>query len=228
MPTKTVKAYIENTKKLQELNAAPLHNVHKMDELLGVMDVQWYAFTVEDINYLDTLKIGDPDRMVEASTPDQSVVTCVYCGMEYPRGTPTAKAKDLTDHIKVCTKHPMRQAENSVKEANERIDRMRARIKDLEQALKTALTLDTMSFSQKDAIDPNSMMQEFIKLLAPERIVEPPELRHKLRHVELHKMLDELVADYIKHVRELPSRTILLEFMKWSHEQTFNPTHKEE
>jgi hypothetical protein len=40
-----------------------------------------------------------------------SVVTCVYCGHEYPDGTPTAKHDLLTAHIKVCEKHPMREAE---------------------------------------------------------------------------------------------------------------------
>ena len=34
-------------------------------------------------------------------------VTCVYCGMAYPEGTPAYGAKILTEHIKVCTKHSM-------------------------------------------------------------------------------------------------------------------------
>jgi len=43
-----------------------------------------------------------------------NVVTCVYCGQEYPSGTPTSKAKALTDHIKICTLHPMREAEETI------------------------------------------------------------------------------------------------------------------
>jgi len=38
---------------------------------------------------------------------DSRVLTCVYCGMEYPQDTPTWGDKILTDHIKVCEKHPM-------------------------------------------------------------------------------------------------------------------------
>jgi hypothetical protein len=34
-------------------------------------------------------------------------LTCVYCGMSYPEGTPPYGSKVLTDHIKVCEKHPM-------------------------------------------------------------------------------------------------------------------------
>ena len=46
---------------------------------------------------------------------NNTVVTCVYCGHEYPDGTPTAKAALLTEHIKVCEKHPMRKAEATIK-----------------------------------------------------------------------------------------------------------------
>ncbi len=52
----------------------------------------------------------------EGASPEtaQTVVTCVYCGHEYPNGTPTAKAKELTEHIKVCESHPMREAERRI------------------------------------------------------------------------------------------------------------------
>lgn len=40
-----------------------------------------------------------------------STLTCVYCGMAYPEGTDPHGAKILTDHIKICGKHPMREAE---------------------------------------------------------------------------------------------------------------------
>ena len=40
-----------------------------------------------------------------------NVLTCVYCGHAYPEGTPPHGSQVLTDHIKVCEKHPMRQCE---------------------------------------------------------------------------------------------------------------------
>ena len=43
-----------------------------------------------------------------------SVVTCVYCGHQYPDGTPAAKHILLTEHIKTCTEHPLRQAEITI------------------------------------------------------------------------------------------------------------------
>lgn len=39
------------------------------------------------------------------------ILTCVYCGMQYPQDTPAWGDKILTDHIKVCEKHPMRKME---------------------------------------------------------------------------------------------------------------------
>jgi len=50
-----------------------------------------------------------PDQMIE-----NRIVTCVYCGMQYPQGTPTHGASILTDHIKVCPQHPMRKAEEKI------------------------------------------------------------------------------------------------------------------
>jgi uncharacterized protein len=42
------------------------------------------------------------------------VLTCVYCGHEYPQDTPADGSQVLTDHIKVCEKHPMRKAEHDI------------------------------------------------------------------------------------------------------------------
>jgi len=52
-----------------------------------------------------------------------------------------------------------------------------------------------------------------------------PTDEHQARHRILHEMVDELVADYLLQHREaLPSETTLLDLMKWSYEQTQNPT----
>lgn len=48
--------------------------------------------------------------------------------------------------------------------------------------------------------------------------------QHIARHKELHKNLDELMADYIRHTKKTPSETTLMDFMKWSYSQTLNPT----
>lgn len=36
------------------------------------------------------------------------ILTCVYCGHEYPQDTPAFGSKVLTDHIASCDQHPMR------------------------------------------------------------------------------------------------------------------------
>ena len=41
-------------------------------------------------------------------------LTCVYCGHDYPQNTPSAGSEVLTEHIKVCPRHPMRKAEADI------------------------------------------------------------------------------------------------------------------
>lgn len=50
------------------------------------------------------------------------------------------------------------------------------------------------------------------------------DMEHKARHIELHKALDELVADWIRHTKLLPCNATVMDVLKWSHEQTENPT----
>lgn len=55
------------------------------------------------------------------------------------------------------------------------------------------------------------------------------EQEHRKAHVELHRKLDELVADYLLHnPGKLPSTTTLMELMQWSHGQTTHPTPLED
>lgn len=49
---------------------------------------------------------------------------------------------------------------------------------------------------------------------------------HKERHKILHKELDELSADFIKHTGKVPSKSTIMELMSWSYEQTINPVGK--
>lgn len=46
---------------------------------------------------------------VRRLTSESRVLTCVYCGHAYPPGSPEHGADVLTEHIKVCEKHPMRE-----------------------------------------------------------------------------------------------------------------------
>ena len=47
---------------------------------------------------------------------------------------------------------------------------------------------------------------------------------HKQRHIELHRKLDELLADFLSHNKgKHLSNTNLMEFMEWSYKQTIDP-----
>ena len=52
-----------------------------------------------------------PYQILEVATKSMDTLTCVYCGSQYPEGTPPFGAQILTDHIRVCEKHPMRKLE---------------------------------------------------------------------------------------------------------------------
>ena len=43
-------------------------------------------------------------------------LTCVYCGMVYPEGTPPHGSKVLTDHIKNCEMHPMTRIKKALQD----------------------------------------------------------------------------------------------------------------
>ena len=48
---------------------------------------------------------------------------------------------------------------------------------------------------------------------------------HLERHQELHKKLDELVADFTNHnVDKQLNNTSVMELIEWSHQETINPT----
>ena len=49
--------------------------------------------------------------------------------------------------------------------------------------------------------------------------------QHKQRHIELHKSLDELVADWLIHNREAkPTTNTVMDLIQWSHAQTLEPS----
>lgn len=50
------------------------------------------------------------------------VVTCAFCGQEYPRGTPRHGDGELTEHIKTCPKHPMRALEAELADLKQNIE----------------------------------------------------------------------------------------------------------
>ena len=50
-------------------------------------------------------------------------------------------------------------------------------------------------------------------------------IEHIKRHKELHKNLDELVADFISHTEKLLSKTTIMELMEWSYKQTIEPNN---
>ena len=81
-------------------------------------------------------------------------INCVYCGHQYPRGTPGVMQEILYEHIRKCQKHPLRKAEAKLAEEREKVKR-------LEEGLSS--TLYRLEF-----YDPN-----WEKLDALRKLIEP-------------------------------------------------------
>ena len=56
--------------------------------------------------------------------------------------------------------------------------------------------------------------------------------QHQIRHIHLHRSLDELVADWVVHNVFLGSKTLstatIMDLMEWSYSQTQKPTEPKE
>jgi len=52
------------------------------------------------------------------------ILTCVYCGHEYPQDTPAAGSEVLTEHIKVCDRHPLRKAERTIASLHDALEQL--------------------------------------------------------------------------------------------------------
>lgn len=99
-------------------------------------------------------------RMAELET--SRIVTCVYCGHEYPNGTPSSQNLLLTEHIKVCEKHPMRLAEKQLELTRqqrdaifEKLEQAEAQNKRMQEALNEIANsnLQTIDWAMKRWID---------------------------------------------------------------------------
>lgn len=53
----------------------------------------------------------DESRLWAMAHGVYQVLTCAYCGHAYTKGTAASGVAILTDHLKVCEKHPMRELE---------------------------------------------------------------------------------------------------------------------
>lgn len=86
-----------------------------------------------------------------------NTLTCVYCGMTYPEGTPPHGSQILTDHIKVCEKHPLRAAEATIAKLRSALARMvgvdsKEDLKQMELAIKLSGASDEYKAIAIDAI----------------------------------------------------------------------------
>lgn len=62
-----------------------------------------------------------------------------------------------------------------------------------------------------------------VKLSRRRKVVTEDE--HKQRHIELHRALDELLADFILATKEPPLNQPIRNLLEWAYQQTIEPDH---
>lgn len=69
-------------------------------------------------------------------------------------------------------------------------------------------------------------LEWIVESYKPKNKMKPAE--HKKRHIELHKALDELFADFIIHYpNEIHfTQMPIIKLLEWSYQQTLEPTEK--
>ncbi len=107
----------------------------------------------------------DEARQWVARLTRSNVLTCVYCGEAYPPGAPTHGAEVLTEHIKVCRKHPMRAASMAVAAA--------AKVRDLVD-VDTSRRLRAGERLKSDEPDVNAAWKALRAALVEAGYPEPP------------------------------------------------------
>jgi len=86
-----------------------------------------------------------------------TILTCVYCGKEYPEGTPSWGDKVLTDHIKFCEAHPLRAAELKIEKLRKALFDMigvssEKELKEMEAVLRSIPGIETDKVAAINAI----------------------------------------------------------------------------
>jgi hypothetical protein len=60
--------------------------------------------------YVAPIELESDEQMRRVHQERQQILTCVYCGQEYPPGTPRSNHQLLTEHVRHCPQHPMKKA----------------------------------------------------------------------------------------------------------------------
>jgi hypothetical protein len=103
------------------------------------------------------------------------VLTCAFCGEEYPPGTPTNNHEALTAHVRACAKHPLRaDLAAEVEVANRLGDALAAMTaeRDKESAdLKACLMSEARLRAERDSVQKAlASYRDLAPMLAPEPV----------------------------------------------------------
>ncbi|MHB8123763.1 MAG: hypothetical protein ACYDG4_16620 [Desulfuromonadaceae bacterium] len=85
---------------------------------------------------------------------DTRALTCVFCGMVYPPGTPPSNHAALVAHVEVCPKHPLQRFKQRAAAAETYLHHCRKALNMLETTDEELLTMKGMllGYGQMDLV----------------------------------------------------------------------------
>ncbi len=141
--------------------------------------------------------------MTMAGNNEPRILTCVYCGHEYPQDTPTWGNAVLTAHIKKCEKHPM----YVVMKENDRLHAELCRIRSTPSFQPGQQTVDLEPIKARlGAVSPRPWKAQEQDLGSNRVTVEGPIRRDKHRGYTLVDIITDgssiADAEFIEHAPE--------------------------
>lgn len=76
------------------------------EELIKTLNLRFTSGNTTPTRDIRLTKEEYEQLLIVSDLNHSKILTCVYCGHEYPQDTPSHGNSVLTEHIKVCAKHP--------------------------------------------------------------------------------------------------------------------------
>jgi len=169
----------------------------------------------------------------KATQNDSRVITCAFCGHEYPPGTPTSNNEALVKHVRVCTKHPI-GLENRGLETE--IEKLSAENLELMNSQEWAIgEMNTAHKAKKELEIEVERLKGYEKFeVFVDMINENRELRYKYKalkaSIDQTTLEQDTIAEFIKEAHEALRRenttlrdNLELAFRWWGTQNVIGP-----
>jgi hypothetical protein len=160
------------------------------------------------------------NELLEQPRVTKTRVTCVYCGWAYPEGTPTYGASALSDHIKTCPKHPLREAEETIAKLRAEMSTVQAKFEGTASAIP--IIVANQHKNLKAQLSTMEQRHAYLAEQCAEKDAKAEQFRAE-QDAQLKSLIQLIPSQYVVHVREGGGpedlfATLALSLSKYSHD----------